>query len=140
MSLLDWRAQAPSQPVSTCGPAVSSTPVYRCRMPDVPLGRYRTRGLTYTFRDGRLVGISFTASVDAFDAVVAELKRANGAPTSVRRDTIKLPDGLVFPHVRMVWRRAGSAITLRDPGPRGVQIFVDIATGAAQPSAKESVG
>lgn len=129
--LPEWRAKAPPQPVSTCGPAAKTAPIYRCRMPDVKIGGYRTRNLTYTFKDGRLAAISFATSIDAFDDVVAALKTANGAPSATRSDHVKLSDGLVFPHVAMVWRRSGSQILLSDPGPRGVQLFVTIAADAA---------
>ena len=130
MDLASWRASAPQRQSAPC--AASSPGVLVCRTPDQPLGGdYRVRELSSTFVGGRLAKVSFSTSIDAFPFATAELKRAFGPPADIRRDRVRLQNGLDLPHVLMTWRNGRSTIRLSDPALRGGRLNVTIASDAS---------
>ncbi len=96
-------------------------------------GSYWARNPTYKFLDGRLVGIAFQTSIDGFDFATATLKRSFGEPKRIVRDTVKLQDGAVFPHVMMTWRNGRSTIALSDPVMKGMTLSMEFSLNGAGP-------
>ena len=87
---------------------------------EVPIGNgLFARRVRYVFRDGRLVAISYRASPDAFDAVVARVDAQLGHPSQMRRDQIRFSDGAVWPRVRMRWSSPAGVVVLTDPEASG---------------------
>lgn len=129
MELAAWRRSAPQRGVAECEGRGPRTEV--CRTPDQPLGGgYQAREITSTFVEGRLARVSFTTSIDGFAYAMAELKGAFGAPGEVRRDRVRLANGLDLPHLEMTWRNGRSTIRLSDPARRGGRLSVVIAANA----------
>jgi len=71
------------------------------------------------FVDGVLARLSFSTSIDSFDGVMARLDKTYGRPAKILRDTIRLGDGLVLPHVLMTWTNGLATIRVTDPEPPG---------------------
>jgi hypothetical protein len=102
-----------------------------CRGPDLALGgKYFAREPTYRFLNGRLAQIRFHSSIDAFSWVTARLKKDDGQPSAIRRDTVRL-QGVDLPHVLMTWKNGRSTITLNDPVETISQLDVSITRDAA---------
>jgi hypothetical protein len=108
-----------------CGPGKAAG-VTVCRGPDLPLGgKYFAREPTYRFLNGRLAQIRFHSSIDAFSWVTARLKKDDGQPSAIRRDTVRL-QGVELPHVAMTWKNGRSTIALNDPIESISQLDVSI--------------
>jgi hypothetical protein len=75
--------------------------------------RYRVDGLCYRFVGGRLREIDFTASIDAYNDIAAQLTREYGPPATTVRDVLRTSAGR-FPRVRQTWRGPGG-VSLTDP-------------------------
>jgi hypothetical protein len=88
--------------------------------------RYRATGVRYLFEHGRLGEIDFTASIDAYNDVMAMLDRAYGPPSLTTRDWTRTSMGRV-PRVRQTWRTAAGAVILVDPSADPVQLRVQFA-------------
>ena len=126
MDLAAFRAH----PGIVCGPGKAQA-VTVCRGPDLPLGGvYSARQPTYRFLNGRLAQIRFHASIDAFSWVTARLKKDDGQPTTIRRDTTHL-QGVDLPHVLMTWKNGRSTIALDDPVQSVSQLDVSITRDTA---------
>ena len=122
-----------ARPGIGCGPGKARA-VTVCRGPDVALGgKYFAREPTYRFLNGRLAQIRFHSSIDAFSWVTARLKKDDGQPGVIRRDTVRL-QGVDLPHVLMTWKNGRSTISLDDPAETISQLDVSITrdTAAAQ--------
>lgn len=119
-----------ARPGITCGPGKAET-VTLCRGPDLPLGGgYFARDLTYRFLGGRLAQIRFSSSIDAFSWVTARLKKDDGQPSAIRRDTAHV-QGVDLPHVLMTWKNGRSTIALSDPVQSISQLDVSITRDTA---------
>jgi hypothetical protein len=89
--------------------------------------RYRIDGLRYRFTSGRLGEVDFTASIDAYNDIVAALTREYGPPTATVRDVVRTAVGR-FPRVRQTWRAAGGVVSLTDPTDDPLRLGVRIAS------------
>ena len=87
--------------------------------------RYRASEVKYLFDQGRLSEIRFSAPIDAFNDVMAMLKRECGPPTLTQRDQIRTPDGRLA-RVTQTWRIPGGAIELVDPAGGLTQLEVSL--------------
>jgi hypothetical protein len=118
MTLVDWRAAEGASSASSCTAPGNDPHLLVCHGKSAPIGGdFLARDPTFTFADGRLVNISFKTSINGFDFATAALKRRFGEPKSIKRDSTKLADGMVLPHVLMTWTNARSTIKLSDPAP-----------------------
>jgi hypothetical protein len=136
MDLTAWRALFGAQS-TLCRRSDADTQV--CQAPPTALGGgFLARDLTFTFEQDRLTQIAFQTSVNGFDNATAVLRRAFGDPAEVVRDDVRLKDGLVFPHVLMVWKSGRSTVRLSDPLPAGDRLSVrfDLAPRRAPPAAR----
>lgn len=151
MSLDAWRALPPpgepgSHVVTECAPAPprpqtpSAHPPMECRyvgrygrfaLPEAfPLSRrYLVRNPSFEFVDGRLASIRFQTSIDAFDTVMADLKRAYGPPTTLSRGSTSLR-GYPVPRVTAAWTTAGARVTLTDPSPNPDRLEITVASAS----------
>ena len=157
MTLGEWRALAPPPGVgptaaADCGPGIvaalrearvtttastgQTVCAYDARFGDDVLlhsakldDHYRIDALRYRFTDGRLSEVDFTASVDAYNDIVARLTHDYGQPTSTVRDFTRIADGR-FAEVRQTWRADGGVVTLTDPTSNPLRLSVRIAQGA----------
>lgn len=115
-----------SRPKVGCAPGKAQG-VTVCSAPDRALGGgYFARDLTYCFVDGRLAQIRFRSSIDAFSWVTAQLKKDDGQPSAIKRDTAVFNSGVRLPHVLMTWKNGRSTITLNDPVQSLTQLSVSI--------------
>jgi hypothetical protein len=80
---------------------------------------YSKRNRRAVFVDGVLARVAFSTSIDSFDNVMAPLDKTFGRPAKIVRDTIRLRDGLVLPHVLMTWTNGLATIRITDPEPPG---------------------
>jgi hypothetical protein len=125
MSLEDWRNAENKASAAACLPTGGGDHLLICRGKALPLGgEFLAREPTYTFKDSRLVRITFKTSINGFSFATAVLKRHFGEPKSIKRDTTKAGDGLVLAHVLMTWSNGRSTIKLSDPTP-DVTVSVD---------------
>jgi hypothetical protein len=88
--------------------------------------RYRATGVRYLFVGGRLSEIDFSASIDAYNDVMAMLTQEYGPPTLTTRDSSRTSLGR-FPSLRQTWRTPAGVVTLVDPAADPVQITVRFA-------------
>lgn len=84
----------------------------------------------YSFRSGRLTGISYQTSTDAFDDVVARIKAQLGPSSDVERDVVHTRWGAGLPRVKMVWRTPTASAQLVDPTTRPDRLSVTLRSGA----------
>jgi hypothetical protein len=118
MTLADWRTAAGAASTGSCVAPRNDPHLLVCHGKSAPIGGdFLARDPTFTFADGRLVDISFKTSINGFDFATAALKRRFGEPKSIKRDSTKLADGMVLPHVSMTWTNKRSTIKLSDPAP-----------------------
>lgn len=119
-----------ARPGIACSPGKAQA-VTVCRGPDLPLGgKYFAREPAYRFVGGRLAQITFHSSIDGFSWVTARLKKDNGQPSDIRRDTVRL-QGVSLPHVLMTWKNGRSTIALDDPVQSISQLDVTITRDSA---------
>ncbi|HWF76538.1 MAG TPA: hypothetical protein VN694_05110 [Caulobacteraceae bacterium] len=157
MTIGEWRALAPPPGVgptaaADCGPGIlaalrearvttaaqgtgQTVCAYDARFGDDVLlhsakldDRYRIDALRYRFIGGRLSEVDFTASVDAYNDIVAKLTHDYGRPTSTVRGFTRTSDGR-FAEVRQTWRADGGVVTLTDPTYNPLRLSVRIAEG-----------
>ncbi len=119
MSLAQWRAASPDQAAAPCAPAPRDPQVVVCEPAAEVGGPYSKRDRRAVFVDGVLARLAFSTSIDSFDGVMARLDKTYGRPARVVRDTIRLGDGLVLPHVLMTWTNGLATIRITDPEPPG---------------------
>jgi hypothetical protein len=119
MSLADWRAAAPDHAQAPCAPASRDPHIVVCEPASEVGGAYSKRDRRAVFVDGVLAHLSFSTSIDSFDGVMARLDKTFGKPAEVVRNTIRLRDGLVLPHVLMTWTNGLATIRVTDPEPPG---------------------
>jgi len=117
MSLGQWRAASPDQANAPCAPTPRDPQVVVCEPAPKVGGAYSKRDRRAVFVDGVLARLAFSTSIDSFDAVMARLDSTFGKPARVVRDTIRLGDGLVLPHVLMTWTNGLATIRVTDPEP-----------------------
>ncbi len=117
MSLADWRASSPDHVKAPCVSAAGSPHVVICEPASQVGGAYSKRDRRAVFVDGVLARLAFSTSIDSFDGVMAKLDNRFGRPAQVVRDTIQLHDGLVLPHVLMIWTNGLATIRITDPEP-----------------------
>jgi hypothetical protein len=89
---------------------------------------YFVRDPKYYFLNGRLTKVEFRTSVDAFDDVMATLKKSYGPATQTERDDFKSRVGLDLPRVQIVWRLSNGFVEITDPSSPPNQLEVEIAT------------
>jgi hypothetical protein len=82
------------------------------------------RDPTYDFVDGRLGGITFHTSIDAFDDLSARFEAKYGPASQIQRDDVKTCSGLDLPRVRKIWRLSGGSIEIVDPTTPPTQLAV----------------
>ncbi|MEO6341090.1 MAG: hypothetical protein ABIO39_13695 [Caulobacteraceae bacterium] len=87
-------------------------------------GGFRTRRVAYDFQGGSLYRVLVLAPGDAFNHLVARIRRRLGDPVRIERDKIVTQSGVALPHVRMEWRGSGSRVVLDDPTKRGDELLV----------------
>jgi hypothetical protein len=119
MSLARWRAASPDQATAPCAPAPHDPKIVVCTPAAEVGGRYNKRDRRAVFVNGVLAQLSFSTSINSFDGVMARLDKTYGRPAKVVRDTIRLGDGLVLPHVLMTWTNGLETIRITDPEPPG---------------------
>jgi hypothetical protein len=119
MTLAQWRASSPDQANAPCTPVARDPQVIVCEPPSQVGGAYDKRDRRAVFVDGVLARLAFSTSIDSFDGVMARLDKTYGRPATVVRDTIRLSDGLVLPHVLMTWTNGLATIRVTDPEPSG---------------------
>jgi hypothetical protein len=119
MSLADWRASSPDHANAPCVPAAHDPQVVVCEPASEMGGAYSERNRRAVFVDGILARLTFSTSIDSFDGVMARLDATFGRPARIVRDTIRLGDGLVLPHVLMTWTNGLATIRVTDPEPPG---------------------
>jgi hypothetical protein len=88
--------------------------------------RFRIDDLRYRFASGRLSEIDFTASVDAYNDIVARLTHDYGQPAATVRDLLRTPSGR-FARVRQTWRTPAGVVSLVDPTSDPLRLSVRIA-------------
>jgi hypothetical protein len=91
----------------------------------------RIEALRYRFTDGRLSEIDFTASVDAYNDIVARLTHDYGPPSRTDRGSVRTSVRR-FAQVQKTWSAAGGVVTLTDPTDNPLRLSVRIA-GASAP-------
>jgi len=134
MALDDWRELSSANASAACTSSRSAAQVLTCSTAPAPLGGdYEARDLSYSFLYDQLVQISFKTSINGFAYATAILKRRFGEPNQILRNTTRVEDGLMFPHVLMTWRNGRSTIQLSDPDTRGVMLSVRYRLDAASP-------
>jgi hypothetical protein len=74
----------------------------------------RAKGLRYIFIADRLTQIEYRVSVDDYEGQMARFKALYGAPTRVRRDEVRTPDG-ALPRVTQTWTLPDGTVELVDP-------------------------
>jgi hypothetical protein len=79
----------------------------------LPDGR-RVTDIRYSFRNGRLVQITYRLSVDAYESTVARLDARFGSASQVIRDTVRTRDGRLA-RVTRTWTSPKGAAQLVDP-------------------------
>ncbi len=119
MSLAQWRAASPDHATAPCAPEPRDHQVVVCEPAAEVDGTYSKRDRRAIFVNGILAGLSFSTSIDSFDGVMARLDKTYGRPAKIVRDTIRLGDGLVLPHVLMTWTNGLATIRVTDPEPPG---------------------
>jgi hypothetical protein len=119
MSLADWRASSPDHANAPCAPTAHDPHVVVCEPASEMGGAYSERNRQAVFVDGVLARLTFSTSIDSFDGVMARLDNTFGRPARIVRDTIRLGDGLVLPHVLMTWTNGLATIRVTDPEPPG---------------------
>jgi hypothetical protein len=119
MSLAQWRAASPDQASAPCTPLAHDPHVVVCEPAPEVGGAYSKRDRRAVFVDGVLARLAFSTSIDSFDGVMARLDKTYGRPARIVRDTIRLGDGLVLPHVLMTWTNGLATIRITDPEPPG---------------------
>jgi hypothetical protein len=119
MSLATWRAASPDHATAPCRPAAHDPQVVVCEPAPQLDGAYSKRDRRAIFVNGVLAGLAFSTSIDSFDTVMARLDKTYGRPAKIVRDTIRLGDGLVLPHVLMTWTNGLATIRVTDPEPPG---------------------
>lgn len=125
-----WRASSPAARNIPCREGGSNA-VQICVVPATDLGGgYVARDLTFTFVDEKLAAIDFRTSIDGFNNATADLKRRFGEPTNIVRDSLKSVDGVVMPHVAMIWRNGRSTIRLSDPIKTSLALSVRLSLDA----------
>ena len=92
------------------------------------------RAIRYTFRGGRLAEISYLASPNAFDALVARIDAQMGPSTSTTRDALRMRSAAWLPRVRMRWLGRAGTVTLTDPVADTGMMAVDYAAPAPRPA------
>lgn len=92
-------------------------------------GRYRIRDLRYRFAGDRLAEIDYTASIDAYDDIVARLSGKYGSPATTVRDVMRTPAGR-FPRVRQTWRTGSGVVSLDDPTDNPLRLGVRMASAS----------
>jgi len=117
MTLAQWRASSPDQATAPCAPRDPQIVV--CEPAPQMGGTYNKRDRRAVFVNGVLARLSFSTSIDSFDGVMARLDKTYGRPAKIVRDTIRLGDGLVLPHVLMTWTNGLATIRVTDPEPPG---------------------
>lgn len=119
MSLAQWRGSEPDHASAPCKPAAQDQQVLVCEPEAEFGGAYSKQDRRAVFVNGQLAGLAFSTSIDSFDGVMARLDKTYGRPARVVRDTIRLGDGLVLPHVLMTWTNGLATIRITDPEPPG---------------------
>jgi hypothetical protein len=119
MTLAQWRAASPDQASAPCAPTPHDPHVVVCQPDSVVGDTYSKRNRRAVFVDGVLARVAFSTSIDSFDNVMAPLDKTFGRPAKIVRDTIRLRDGLVLPHVLMTWTNGLATIRITDPEPPG---------------------
>ncbi len=119
MTLAAWRAASPDQAQAPCAPVARDPQVVVCQPAPEVGGAYSKRDRRAVFVNGVLARLAFSTSIDSFDGVMARLDKTYGRPARVVRDTIRLGDGLVLPHVLMTWTNGLATIRITDPEPPG---------------------
>jgi hypothetical protein len=131
MSLSDWKALSPDRAEAACTPTAKDPHVIVCEAAPAPIGgAYSARDRRGTFVDGVLARLTFTTSIDGFDWVMARLDGDYGKPAEVVRDTVRLSDGLVLPHILMTWTNGLATIQLADPERTGGLLRVQASLNA----------
>jgi hypothetical protein len=119
MTLAQWRAAAPDQAAAPCAAEAGNPQVVVCQPAPQVGGAYGKRDRRAVFVNGVLARLAFSTSIDSFDGVMARLDKTYGRPAKIVRDTIRLGDGLVLPHVLMTWTNGLATIRVTDPEPPG---------------------
>ncbi len=119
MTLAQWRAAAPDQATAPCAPEPHNPQIVVCEPATQMGGDYSKRDRRAVFVNGVLARLAFSTSIDSFDGVMARLDKTYGRPAKIVRDTIRLGDGLVLPHVLMTWTNGLATIRITDPEPPG---------------------
>ncbi len=119
MTLAQWRAAAPDQATAPCAPTAHDPHVVVCTPAPEMGAAYSKRDRRAVFVNGVLARLAFSTSIDSFDGVMARLDKTYGKPAKIVRDTIRLGDGLVLPHVLMTWTNGLATIRITDPDPPG---------------------
>ncbi len=119
MTLAQWRASSPDHAEAPCAPATHDPQVVVCQPAPEVGGAYNKRDRLAVFVNGVLARLAFSTSIDSFDGVMARLDHTYGRPAKVVRNTIRLGDGLVLPHVLMTWTNGVATIRITDPDPPG---------------------
>ncbi len=134
-----WRQSSPQAASSLCERA--SVTVMRCLTPNQPLGGpYAARALTLTFTADALTSIDFLTSADGFDWVTGQFRQHFGDPDEIVRDQTRLVDGIIFPHVKMIWSNGRERIDIDDPTRCGRWLRVRLSTDAAPANAELRTG
>lgn len=99
---------------------------------------FLAREPSYLFLDGRLSGIEFRTSVNAFNHLDALFTARFGPPIQTLRDMLTTGYGLSIPRVRREWRTARADIWIIDPSARLDQLIVRYSLADATPSIPNS--
>ena len=118
MSLAQWQASSPENAQAPCAPTAGDAHVVVCEPPPAT-GDVREQDRKAVFVDGVLAHLAFSTSIDSFNGVMAKLDQTFGKPAEIVRNTIRLGDGLVLPHVLMTWTNGLATIRIADPQPPG---------------------
>lgn len=119
MSLAQWRAASPDQAQAPCAPTPRDPQIVVCQPAPAVDGPYSKQDRRAVFVNGVLARLAFSTSIDSFDGVMARLDKTYGRPAKIVRDTIRLRDGLILPHVLMTWTNGLATIRITDPEPPG---------------------
>ena len=79
---------------------------------------------TYYFIGGKLAEIQISASIDAFNSIVATLDVEYGASSETTRDQVETGLGVPLPRVRRVWKLGRGEIRLTDPSATANRLVV----------------
>jgi hypothetical protein len=85
----------------------------------------------YLFTGGRLTGIRYRTSRDAFDKVAGRLKAAYGPPDAVLRDQVQTELGKLD-RVRMSWAAPSGSAVLTDPADARLDLVVELSSRGAK--------